>query len=190
MNNCFCNSIFNYDNYAYDLPSPRIMRKLHENIRSLILGMVDMFYPLVREFMPLQTFRYAACGGFNTILDITLFFVSYNFILEKQPVHFSFVTISPHIAAFLMGFCITFPIGFYLSRYVVFQETSVGKREQLSKYFLVVLGCLVLNYGFLKLFVEVFGLYPTPSKLITTIFVVIFSYLSQKNYTFKPAADK
>jgi putative flippase GtrA len=137
--------------------------------------------------MPLQTFRYAACGGFNTLLDISLFFVSYNFILHKTPVHLPFVTIGAHIAAFLISFSITFPIGFYLRRYVVFQETSVKKREQLRKYFTVVLGCLVLNYFFLKLFVDLMHWYPTPSKLVTTVFVVAFSYLSQKNYTFKPA---
>lgn len=137
--------------------------------------------------MPLQTFRYAACGGFNTLLDIALFFLSYNFILHKQPVHIGILTIGAHIAAFLIGFCITFPIGFYLSRYVVFQETSVAKREQLGKYFMVVLGCLFLNYGFLKLFVDVFKWYPTPSKICTTVFVVAFSYLTQKNFTFKPA---
>jgi putative flippase GtrA len=79
--------------------------------------------------MPLKTFRYAACGGFNTLLDITLFFISYNFILEKEPVHIGFLTIGAHIAAFLIGFCVTFPIGFYLSRYVVFQETSVRKER-------------------------------------------------------------
>jgi len=122
-------------------------------------------------------------------LDITLFFISYNFILQKQPIHISFLTIGPHIAAFLIGFTVTFPIGFYLSRYVVFQETTVGKRRQLSKYFVVVLGCLFLNYGFLKLFVDVFKWYPTPSKMLTTVFVVAFSYLTQKNFTFKPAAQ-
>ena len=164
------------------------MRKLHEYIRTRILGIVDIFYPMFRKVMPIQTFRYAACGGFNTALDISLFFVSYNFILKKQVIHYHFITISPHIAAFIIGFCITFPIGFYLSRYVVFQETSVGKREQLRKYFMVVLGCLFLNYGFLKLFVEVFGWYPTPSKLLTTVFVVMFSYLTQKNYTFRPTS--
>ncbi|MCA6451039.1 MAG: GtrA family protein [Chitinophagaceae bacterium] len=163
------------------------MRKLHDSARGLILGVVDLFYPLFRRFMPLQTFRYAACGGFNTCLDIALFFVSYNFILKKQVIHIGFLSIGPHIAAFLIGFCITFPIGFYLSRYVVFQETSVGKRKQLGKYFMVVLGCLFLNYTFLKLFVEVFKWYPTPSKLVTTVFVVAFSYFSQKNYTFKAA---
>ena len=60
------------------------MRKLHEYIRNLILGVVDIFYPLFGKVMPLQTFRYAACGGFNTILDITLFFISYNFILHNM----------------------------------------------------------------------------------------------------------
>ncbi len=165
------------------------MRKLHELISKLILRIVDFFYPLYRRFMPLQTYRYAACGGFNTSLDIFLFFISYNYILNKEPVQLSFVTISPHIAAFIIGFFVTFPIGFYLSRYVVFQEITVGKRRQIGKYFLVVMGCIFLNYGFLKLFVEVFGWYPTPSKLLTTVFVVAFSYFTQKNFTFKPVSQ-
>ncbi len=163
------------------------MRKLHENIRSLILSVIDFFYPVFQKVMSLQTFRYAACGGFNTSLDIGLFFISYNYILRKEPVHLSFLTISAHIAAFIIGFLVTFPIGFYLSRYVVFQETGVRKVKQLAKYFAVVFGCLLLNYVFLKLFVEIFGWYPTPSKILTTFFVVAFSYVSQKNFTFKPA---
>jgi putative flippase GtrA len=161
------------------------MQQLHHSVRKLILSVIDFFYPWFKKLMPLQTFRYAVCGGGNTCLDISLFFISYNYVFQKQPIHLFFITISPHIAAFLIGFLITFPIGFYLSRYVVFQEISVRKREQLGRYFTVVLGCLVLNYGFLKLFVEVFHFYATPSKILTTFFVVGFSYLTQKNYTFK-----
>jgi len=163
------------------------MMKLHDYTRKLLLSVINFFYPWFKKLMPLQTFRYAACGGFNTCLDISLFFLSYNYIFSKSPIQIYFLTISPHIAAFLTGFCVTFPIGFYLSRYVVFQETTVRKREQLGKYFTVVLGCLILNYGFLKLFVEVFQWYPTPSKIFTTFFVVAFSYLTQKHYTFKTA---
>lgn len=174
-------------NYALHLPS--VMRKLHFFIRNLILKTVDIFYPFFRKFMTLQTFRYAACGGFNTFLDISLFFISYNYILFKQPVQLSSLTIGSHIASFLMSFIVTFPIGFYLSRYVVFQETTVAKRAQLGKYFMVVSGCLILNYFFLKIFVDLLKWYPTPSKMITTIFVVAFSYFSQKNFTFKPAKN-
>lgn len=152
---------------------------------NLILKTVDLFYPAFRRFMPLQTYRYAACGGFNTALDICLFFIFYNFILVRSPLELGFITIGAHIASFLMSFLVTFPIGFYLSRYVVFQETSVAKREQLGKYFMVVMGCLILNYLFLKIFVDVMGWYPTPSKIATTFFVVAFSYFSQKNFTFK-----
>jgi putative flippase GtrA len=161
---------------------------LHEYLQRLVLTVVDAFYPFFRRFMPLQTFRYAACGGFNTLVDISIFFLCYNFLLQKQPVHIFFLTIGPHIAAFLIAFCFSFPVGFYLSRYVVFQETSVRKRAQLTRYFTVVLGCLILNYIFLKLFVDLFHWYPTPSKILTTVFVVAFSYFSQKNFTFKPAA--
>jgi len=161
------------------------MLKLHDFISKVILAIIDGLYTVFKKMMPLQTFRYAACGGANTILDISLFFVSYNFILQKQFIHLGWLTISPHIASFIISFCITFPIGFYLSRYVVFQETTVTKKKQLFKYFIVVLGCVLLNYGFLKFFVDYLGWYPTMAKIVTTFFVVIFSYTSQKNFTFK-----
>jgi len=163
------------------------MLRIHHFIKNTILSIVDFFYPLFKKFMTIQTYRYAACGGFNTMIDISLFFVGYNFIFKREPLFFPSINlmVGAHIAAFLVSFCVTFPIGFYLSRYVVFQETSVSKKEQLGKYFTVVLFCLVLNYGFLKLFVDVFKWYPTPSKILTTFFVVMFSYLSQKNFTFK-----
>ena len=161
------------------------MLKLHEIISQIILKLIDWGYPVFQNLMSLKTFRYAACGGANTVLDILLFFVSYNYILHKEIIHVSSLSISPHIASFIISFCITFPIGFYLSRYVVFQETTVPKRKQLMKYFFVVFGCIILNYIFLKLFVEYFGWYPTLAKIVTTFFVVIFSYTSQKNFTFK-----
>jgi putative flippase GtrA len=154
-------------------------------MRGLILKTIDFFYPPFRLFMPQQTFRYAACGGFNTVLDILLFFISYNFIFDKQVVHFSVFALKPHIAAFLTAFSVTFPLGFYFSRYVVFTESNIRGRVQLFRYFLLVLICLCLNYFFLKLFVEHFNLYPTFAKVLTTGLVVTFSFLSQKHFTFR-----
>jgi putative flippase GtrA len=55
----------------------------------------------------------------------------------------------------------------------------------LFRYFLLVLICILQNYVFLKIFVEQFNLYPTVSKILTTIIVVSFSYLTQKHFTFK-----
>ena len=135
--------------------------------------------------MPLQTFRYAACGSANNLLDIFVFFISYNFILHKQVVDLGFFAMKPHIAAFLMSFCISFPTGFLLMRNIVFTESTLHGRVQLFRYFVLVAICIFLNYIFIKLFVEQLHVYPTIAKILTTFVVVLFSYLTQKNFTFK-----
>src|SRR5476649_1320466 len=152
------------------------MKKIHESTRQLILRLIDVFYPPFKKIFSLQTFRYAACGGVNTFLDIFLFFVSYNFILKKHDVVLPFVTISSPIGAFILGSSISLPIGFYLNRYVVFPQSGLKGHHQLQRYLLVVLMCVGLNYIFLKLFVEYFGWYPTVAKVVTTAIVVVFSY--------------
>ena len=135
--------------------------------------------------MPLQTFRYAACGGSNTLLDIFIYFISYNFILHKQNLDLGLFVISPYIAAFLISFAISFPTGFFLMRNVVFTGSTLHGKVQLFRYFLLVLICLLLNYVFIKIFVEQCHFYPTVAKILTMVIVVSFSYLTQKNYTFK-----
>ena len=150
-----------------------------------IISIIDFFYPPFRKIIPLQTFRYAACGGANTILDIFVFFVAYNYILHKQILHLGFISFKPHIAAFIISFLISFPTGFMLMRHVVFPGSILHGRVQLFRYFLLVLICIILNYIFIRLFVEQFHLYPTIAKIITTAIVVSFSYLTQKNFTFK-----
>lgn len=137
--------------------------------------------------MDIKTFRYLACGGGNTVLDILIYFISYNFILDKSIVDLRYFSISPHIAAFIIAFLITFPTGFLLMRYIVFTDSILKGRVQLFRYFLLVFVCILLNYIFLKFFVEQLGFYPTISKILTTVIVVSFSYMTQRYYTFKQA---
>ncbi|HEV7621072.1 MAG TPA: GtrA family protein [Flavisolibacter sp.] len=161
------------------------MRQIHYKIRAGILGVVDFFYPLFKKFMPLQTFRYAACGGGNTLSGLIIYTFSYNFILKKQILHLGFIALQPYIAALFISFFITFPVGFYLSMYVVFQGSYLKRRIQLFRYFLVVMCCMLINYAFLKIFVGYFHWYPTPAQVVTTAIVVLFSYFSQRHFSFK-----
>jgi len=136
--------------------------------------------------MPLTTFRYAACGSFNTVLSIFLYFIGNNYIFKKHNVNIGFMTLSGEIAPdYLFAIWIAFPIGFYLSRYVVFQESTLHGRIQLFRYFVVVVGNLVLNYLCLKFFVQIVGLYNTPAKTATAVIVILYSYIAQRNYSFK-----
>lgn len=155
---------------------------------NLVTYVIDSLYPPFKRFLPLQTFRYIACGGSNTFLDIFIFFISYNFILKKQVVHLGSIAISPHVMAFIIAFGVSFPTGFYLNRNVVFTGSTLRGRVQLMRYLMLVVICIVLNYIFIKLFVEQFQIYPTIAKILTTFIVVSFSYITQRNFTFKKEA--
>lgn len=154
-------------------------------MRQRLINFIDLFYPAFRRFMPLQTFRYAVCGGSNVLLDLFIYFISYNYILHKQNLDLGLVVFKPHIAALLMAFCISFPVGFLLSKYVVFNSSQLRGRIQLFRYILIVGVNLFLNYAILKVLVEYMHFYPTIARLFATAFVVTFSYLSQKHFTFK-----
>lgn len=160
-------------------------------MRNLIIRFLDIFYPLFKPFFNKQTYHYAACGGINMVLDLGLYFIAFNFIFKKQVVHLTEkLAFEPYIAAFLLAFIVTFPIGFLLSKYVVWVDSNIKGRVQLFRYFLLVVVNLLLNYALLKIFVEYFHIYPTISKLLTIVIVVTFSYLSQKHFTFKVRKTK
>ncbi len=154
-------------------------------MRQKLINFIDFFYPAFRRFMPLQTFRYAVCGGSNMILDIFIYFISYNFILHKQVLNLGFIVFEPYTAALGMAFVVSFPTGFLLSKYIVFNESQLRGRIQLFRYVLIVLINLALNYSIIKVLVEAMHFYPTIARLFATCFVVAFSYLSQKHFTFK-----
>lgn len=161
------------------------MSQFFKNIQKNIIQAIDWFYFPFLYFIPREVFRYAITGGLNMILDLCLYFIFYNYLLDKKIVELGFVAISPHIAAFLIVFPITFTTGFLLAKYITFTASELRGNIQLFRYGLTVAGSIFLNYIFLKLFVEYFGWYATFSKGVTTIIVIIYSYIFQRYFSFK-----
>lgn len=158
-------------------------------MKDSLTGILDFFYPPFKRFMPLQTFRYAACGGGNTLLGLFIYVIGYQYIFDKEIFHIGFFAFKPHIAALLLSGIVTFTVGFLLSKYVVFTGSNMKGRVQLFRYFLTFFLNLCINYLMLKLLVELFGLNPLVSQLITIVVVVTISYLSQKHFTFRTKAE-
>ena len=73
-------------------------------IRDIILAVVDWFYKPFRKFIPQTIFRYGFTGGMNTLLDIILYYILYNYAFGASNVDLGVVVISPHIAAFITEF--------------------------------------------------------------------------------------
>jgi putative flippase GtrA len=156
--------------------------------KTLIL-IIDSFYFLFKRFLPLKTYRYAVCGGSNLVFDMFLYFLCYNFVLQKQNVDLYFVVLSPHIASLFFVFPITFLTGFALNKYITFQDSNIPSRIQLFRYLLVGLSGFVLSYCCMKILVDLLGIYPTPSRFITIVVAVIYSYILQNKFSFKVVED-
>ncbi len=154
-------------------------------VQKFIISIIDAFYPPFSKIFDKQTFRYAACGGGNMVLDICLYALSYNFVFNRVAFDAGFMVFKPHTAAFFTAFIITFPVGFFLMRFVVFTDTNLRRRQSLMRYMLIVAMNIVINYLLIKLMVEQLHFYPTISKIVTTAIVVILSFLLQRRFAFK-----
>jgi putative flippase GtrA len=135
--------------------------------------------------MNLQTFRYAASGGANVLLGFTVYFISYEFILHQKELDLGIYAFKGHSAALFISFCVTFPIGFFMSKYVVFSDSKLKGRVQLFRYFMICLFNLALNFILLKILVEKAHVYAVLAQFLTTGIVILFSYLAQRHFSFR-----
>lgn len=157
-------------------------------LSEIITKAIDALYIRpVAAIVPSQLFRYGACGVSNMILDSVWYFLLYHFVICKRYIDLGFVVVSPHIAALVLVFPITFFTGFWLNRNVAFRHSPVATHAQLARYALTVAGAILLNYVCMKVLVETCGIWATPSKLITTVISAVYSFLAAKYFTFRNA---
>lgn len=154
-------------------------------MRQVIYTILDVFYPPFRKLMPVQTFRYAACGGINTVIGLLVYFIGYRYVFEKEIFDFGFFAFKPHIAALFLSFVVSFCLGFLLNKFIVFTTSTLRGRIQLFRYGFTFVVNLVINYLLLKLLVEVVHWQAMLSQVITTIIIVTISYLTQKHFSFR-----
>jgi putative flippase GtrA len=154
--------------------------------RNIILQIIDFFHPPFARWINQQAFRYLACGGSNQLLNIFLYWFSYNILLQQKDVPLPHLKpIAGPYASLIIASAVTIPIGFLFSKYLVFQESNLKGRVQFFRYISLVALNFVLNYLMLKLFINVLHIYPTVSQTLIIIILAIFSYIVQRFFTFK-----
>ena len=160
-----------------------------KKLADIITQFIDFFYRPFEKFFSREFFRYGVCGAGNMVLDWVLYFLIYNFVVGHELVYFSLLghslCLTPHIAALCIVFPITLFTGFWLNKYVTFTQSSLHGARQFARYISIVALNLAINYFGLKLLVEVFGWYPTPSKMFITLLTVAVSYFGQKYFSFR-----
>ena len=160
-------------------------------IARLMISLIDRLY--IKPLEPIVSrdiFGYGLCGAINMALDTLWYFIIYHFVVAENFINIGVVVMSPHIATLFIVFPITFFTGFWLNRHVAFRVTEYKTRGQLIRYAISVVGSIVINYICMKLFVEIFDFWPTPSKMLTTVISVVYSYLAARYFTFVKESGK
>lgn len=151
----------------------------------LLTSIIDALYiKQLERIISRGTFGYCLCGAANMVLDAVWYYVIYHYIVLESNIDLGIVVISPHIAALIVVFPITFFTGFLLNRYVAFRATSQRSGKQLVRYALSVVGSIVLNYILMKIFVDMCHIWPTISKMLTTTIVAVYSFLAARYFSF------
>lgn len=160
-------------------------------LKKTILYFLDLFYIPFKKWLPYPVYSYLGVGAINTVLNIVLFILLYQFVLPSSGITICGQPIASYTLALIIAFLITVPTGFWLNRNFAFIQVSSAPKQtsqQMIKYFLVVLQGLVSDYLILKALVLLGGINPSVSKVISTFIVLTMNYLLQKYYTFKAKA--
>lgn len=162
----------------------------------------DWFYfEPFRKTISKQTFRYLVCGGINFVVTMICYAVAYNFIfsgmapVDASTLGFSipksfavdgFLDVS-HYAALGISLPINCMVGFWLQKNISFKHSPLKRRVQFSRYSLTSIIALIMTFLLTGLFVDVWGIWPTPSQAIIYCVTAVFSFLMQKFFTFRGA---
>lgn len=135
--------------------------------------------------MPLQTFRYAACGGSNAVMGFFIFVTCHKYVFNEEQFDIGLYAFKSYNAALFVSTCFSFVMGFTLNKYIVFTTSNLKGHIQLFRYSLSLLLNLAINYFLLNFFVQYLNLDAVLAQIITTILIIGISYISQSYFTFK-----
>ena len=176
-------------------------------MKNIIINTIDFFYPPFKRLMPLQTFRYATCGGGNMVLGFLTFTGVFHLVASLSHIRLGFIdfavanmqvgnatvlmmqsdvfTFKAHSFALSCSSTIVFIVGFLLNKYIVFTSSNLKGRIQLFRYLLSTISSFCINYFLLNAMVLYLHLYPVLAQIIVTAIVVTISFFMQQYFTFK-----
>ena len=107
-------------------------------------------------------------------------------VLHQKDLHIMGFTLTARVASLFSVLCITTPLGFVLSSYVVFPESQIHSRIQAFRYTIATFTFLLLSYALTKLFAVCIPMVRADiANIFVAVVTAILSYLSQRFFTFK-----
>ncbi len=149
-------------------------KKMNKNDRlEIIMNKVLKFFhielSLQKKELLIQIFKFLIVGGTATIIDWIIYYLLYNYI-----------NLSPLIAN-ILSFSISVVYNYYISIKWVFNVNNEKNKRNVFIGFIVlsIIGLLITEL-LLWIFINILGINIMLSKIISTIIVMIFNFITRK----------
>jgi putative flippase GtrA len=155
-------------------------------LKKLIWRGLNTIHPLFKNILSFPVFSYLVVGAANTLLNIGLFLLTFNFLQNNAGFQVPFAL---EIAT-IVSFGITVLTGFWLNKNFAFVNSDKDKKQvqkQFGKYCLVAMQGQFSDYLITKALVVLLLINGSVAYIISTVIMLVVTFLLQKYFTFKVA---
>lgn len=141
---------------------------------------------MVKKIINNKVIRYFFSAGTATVVDVSVYFIAFNFIFQKQDIHLlDLAVLSAPTASLIISYSCGLITNFLITKYLVFHESDLRGIHQLLRYLLVAVVILMLNYLFMSFLIKVLNWFPTIARVVSALTIGVLSFLIHKFYSFK-----
>ncbi len=146
---------------------------------------------MLRKALNYKLIRYGLSSGVATGVDVVVYFLAFNFLLQKQDLYLAgVVTVSAPMVALAISYSCGLLTNFTITKYFVFTESNLRGRHQLMRYVAVAILILALNYGMMALLIRGLHWYPTISRAISAVVIGFASFIIHRSFSFRVVREE
>jgi putative flippase GtrA len=145
----------------------------------------------INQIFQSKIFRYFISAGIATWVDVTIYFVAYNYIYQKSDINlFDKVVVSAATASLMLSYTMGLLTNFVITKFMVFKESELETHKQLFRYILVALVVLGLNYAMMHVLIRDLEWYPTVARAVSALTIGVLSFAIHKTFSFRAPKKK
>jgi len=140
----------------------------------------------LKKLLKSKIFRYFISAGVATWVDITVYFLAYNYLYKKLDFDlFGMYVVSAPSASLLLSYTIGLLTNFTITKMLVFKESELAIYKQLFRYVIVAIFVLILNYIAMRFLIRQLDWFPTIARAVSAISIGLLSFVIHKSFSFK-----
>lgn len=141
---------------------------------------------LIKKILQSKIFRYFISAGLATWVDITIYFLAYNYIYQKEDFSvFGLIMVSAPTASLILSYTCGLITNFFVTKWLVFHDSDLETHKQLFRYVLVAILILFLNYFLMNFLIHQFEWYPTIARAFSAVTIGLFSFVIHRSFSFQ-----